>query len=284
VRGVSDRGLGTGLWRPNNADSAPIASKEVEVFVNELVEGVLHDLDGSEGPSETRKSKEIRRLEKMLGEDRLNAVVPTDKTNLFKLVKKKDYITWVGKHLEEAAVEVSADKLVSTFDRAEELLDDLGDFLSDKERGFIEDTMKSRAVPMPKLLIRDHKERDEMGKYLTRLIVPASNFTAGFPKAGYLGIKVLFKRFKIDCQKTTIIHAGQLKSKLERLGLKKGEVTIASFDAIEMYPSIKYKLVEKAVLYFARNSDANSVKKVETCLEMIRFGMGNTLLTFVDKY
>jgi hypothetical protein len=48
-------------------------------------------------------------------------------------------------------VEVSADKLVSIFDRAEELLDDLGDFLSDKERGFIEDTMKSRAVLMPNM-------------------------------------------------------------------------------------------------------------------------------------
>jgi hypothetical protein len=96
VRGAGNRGLGMSFRRPNNDDSAPITSKEVEVFLNELVEGVLHDLDGSEGPSETRKSKEIRRLEKMLGEDRLNVVVPTDKTNLFKLVKKKDYITWVG--------------------------------------------------------------------------------------------------------------------------------------------------------------------------------------------
>ena len=134
------------------------------------------------------------------------------------------------------------------------------------------------------MLIKDHKDKDEGGNYPTRLIVPASNFTAAFPKAGYLGIKALFNKNNIDYQKATIIHAGQLKSKLEKLNLKQGEVTIASFDAVEMYPSIKYKLVEKAVLFFAKDLDSISKRKLGVCLDMIRFGMGNTLLTFVDKY
>jgi hypothetical protein len=36
-----------------------------------------------------------------------------------------------------------------------------------------------------------------------------------------------------------------MKSKLERLNFKQDEVTIMSFDAVKLYPSIKYKLVEK---------------------------------------
>ena len=65
--------------------------------------------------------------------------------------------------------------------------------------------------------------------------------------------------------------------------MKQGEVTIASFDAVEMYPSIKYKLVEKAV-FFVKDLDSILKRKLGVCLDMIRFGMGNTLLTFVDKY
>jgi hypothetical protein len=61
-------------------------------------------------------------------------------------------------------------------------------------------------------------------------------------------------------------------------------VTIASFDAVDMYPSIKFRLVEKAVWYFARDLDSDLRRKIEACLEMVRFGMGNTLVTFVDKY
>ena len=279
-----NNGLGMGLRKSNKANLAPIASKKVEVFLNELVEGVLCDLDSSESPNETQKSKEIRRLEKILREEGAKVVVPTDKINSFKVVEKVDYVKWVEGHLKSSAVEVSADKLVSIFDEAGELLDDLGDFLSDNERDFIEETLKSRAVPTPKLLIEDHKDKDEEGNYPTRLIVPASNFMAAFPKAGYLGIKALFNKNSIDYQKATIIHAGQLKSKLEKLNLKQGEVTITSFDAVEMYPSIKYKLVEKAVLFFAKDLDSILKQKLGVCLDMIRFGMGNTLLTFVDKY
>ena len=42
---------------------------------------------------------------------------------------------------------------------------------------------------MPKLLIKDHKEMKADRTYPTRLVVPATNFTAGFSNAGYRGIK-----------------------------------------------------------------------------------------------
>jgi uncharacterized protein (DUF433 family) len=46
-----------------------------------------------------------------------------------------------------------------------------------------------------------------------------------------------------------------------------------------MYPSIKYKFVRRAIKYFVGDLNAETQGRIETCLEMIEFGMGNTLLT-----
>jgi hypothetical protein len=102
-----------------------------------------------------------------------------------------------------------------------------------------QEALESRAVPTPKLLIKDHKPMNSKGEYVTRLIVPATNFTAAFPKVGYLGIKNIFDQNGIDYSGSTITQASQLKTALEKLHLKKDNVTIISFDAVQMYPSIK---------------------------------------------
>ncbi len=78
-----------------------------------------------------------------------------------------------------------------------------------------------------------------------RLIVPATNFTEAFPKVGYLGIKNIFDQNGIDYSGSTIIQASQLKETLEKLNIMKDKVTIISFDAVRMYPSIKYKFCKK---------------------------------------
>ena len=80
------------------------------------------------------RPKSQKRSEDLREEEGAKVVVPTDKMNSFKVVEKVDYVKWVEGHLKSLAVEVSADKLVSIFDEAGELLDDLGDFLSDNER------------------------------------------------------------------------------------------------------------------------------------------------------
>lgn len=61
-----------------------------------------------------------------------------------------------------------------------------------------------------------------------------------------------------------------------------------SFDAVKLYPFTKYKLVEK--LYTLREDlpplglRRKCEYQVQACLSVIKFGMGKTLLTFVDKY
>jgi hypothetical protein len=75
-----------------------------------------------------------------------------------------------------------------------------------------------------------------------------------------------------------------LKSTLEDLQIKNAEVTVVSFDTVNMYPSITYKMVKKAVAFFAQKLGRDDKNTIKSCLEMIKFGMGATLLTFMDKY
>ena len=59
---------------------------------------------------------------------------------------------------------------------------------------------------------------------------------------------------------------------------------IAPIDAAAMYPSIKFPLVKKSILYFTRSLPKNQQFNVKLCLKLIAFGMSSTLLTFEDKY
>jgi hypothetical protein len=64
------------------------------------------------------------------------------------------------------------------------LLSTLGHTLSKIEMGFMEEALESKEVPKPKLLIKDHKTITSKGKYVTRFIVPATNFSEAFLKVG----------------------------------------------------------------------------------------------------
>ena len=161
------QGLGTGLKRTSTANSVPTASPQVEVFLDEVAERLLTELDKSENQPEMSKAKEIRRLEAKLREHPNMMVIPTDKTNSYKVIDKEKYIEWVLDHLKTDAIEVSADKLVKLHEEGNELLSKLGNTLSEKEMGFMEEMLDSRAVPTPKLLIKDHKPMNKKGEYVT---------------------------------------------------------------------------------------------------------------------
>jgi hypothetical protein len=228
----------------------PTASPQVEVFLDEVAERLLTEMDKSESQPETCKAKEIQCLEARLKEHPDMMVIPTDKTNSYKVIDKEKYIEWVLDHLKTDAIEVSMDKLVKIHKEGNELLSKLGNTLSEKEMSFMEKMLDSRAVPRPK----NHKPMSKKGKYVRRLIVPATNFTAAFPKVGYLGIKNIFDQNGLDYSGSTIIQASQLKTALKKLNITKDKVTIILFDAVRMYPSIKYKFVRKAVNFFLRET------------------------------
>ncbi|MFZ9075453.1 MAG: hypothetical protein ACO2Z3_06590, partial [Flavobacteriaceae bacterium] len=92
---------------------------------------------------------------------------------------------------------------------------------------------------------KDHKKKNDDGDYPLRFIIPAINFTAAFPNLGYRGIKAILDSYNINYSRTTIVQASDLKEKLESFSIKKNETTIVSIDAVNMYPSIQFKMVKK---------------------------------------
>jgi hypothetical protein len=71
---------------------------------------------------------------------------------------------------------------------------------------------------------------------------------------------------------------------LEKLNIKRSNSTIVTVDIEAMYPSIQFIHVRKAVEYFLRDAPQEDKIKADQCLEMIKFGMANTIVTFAGKY
>ena len=82
----------------------------------------------------------------------------------------------------------------------------------------------------------------------------------------------------------TIDEVSNMKEKLETLGIKKKEVTVAKLDIVAMYPSIQFLLVKKAVQFFSKELPKEEKNKITNCLKLVEFGTSNTRITFVDKY
>eukprot|EP00957_Ditylum_brightwellii_P039514 2989388-Ditylum_brightwellii.AAC.1 len=55
--------------------------------------------------------------------------------------------------------------------------------------GFLQEGIAYKAIPQPQLLTKDHKELESDGRYPTRLVIPATNFTATFLEVGYMAIQ-----------------------------------------------------------------------------------------------
>ena len=88
----------------------------------------------------------------------------------------------------------------------------------------------------------------------------------------------------MNYSRNSIVQDSDLKERLEELGLKREEVTIASVDAINMYPLIKLATIRKAVRYFARKITRETKTKINLCLDVIQFGISSTLMYSDGKY
>ena len=149
---------------------------------------------------------------------------------------------------------------------------------------FVRQSLATKAILAPKLLIKDHKTINKKGGFPTRLVIPATNCTATFSKIGCLGIKRCLDKWKVNYSRFSIVQASYLKEILEEKKLAREEVTIASVEAINMYPSIKLAKIKKAVRFFARRITTETKKTINLFLELIRFGMSSTLICFDGEY
>jgi hypothetical protein len=277
-------GLGTRL-RPLKAKQAPQASPEVEAFLREVDRALLSNVADKPVVAPSRIAAEITVLETALQKSML-VVIPTDKTNSFSILSIKDYIRIMDEHLAESSVEVLRDQILEIHFQAQHLFESLNDEngLSNNELRFIDEGLKVKVIPTPSLLIKDHKKPREDGTFPTRLVIFADNFTSVFPKLGYKGIKKIFDDHGVPYTRRTIINAQHLKESLEKLHITKHEVTIASLDVESMYPSTRFKLIQKAVDYFLKQLSREDRASIKQCLSLIKFGMGHTLCTFHGRY
>ena len=61
-------------------------------------------------------------------------------------------------------------------------------------------------------------------------------------------------------------------------------MTILSVDAINMHPSVKLSIIKNAVRLFRIKLTTSTKKKINLCLELIRFGIISTLITYDGNY
>mmetsp|Transcript_59901 Transcript_59901/g.71329 ORF Transcript_59901/g.71329 Transcript_59901/m.71329 type:complete len:212 (-) Transcript_59901:780-1415(-) len=179
-------------------------------------------------------------------------VIPTDKANSYRLIPLKECITRMEEQLEPVADEILVKDLKRILNDAEETLKTFENYLGRDEKAFIERTLKTKQIPSSELLIKDHKARKN-GQFPLRLVIPTTNFTACFSKVGYLGLKQVLDSYDIDYSRFTIAQASYLKMTLSRHQLNRALHSIFSIDVINMYPSIKFSLIKKAVDFFPRN-------------------------------
>ena len=124
-------------------------------------------------------------------------VIPIDKTNKFLTVNVDNYINWMHNHITKCGVETQRSKLIEIYKKLLTLLEKMQRLIDKNEYLFILEKLLTQGIPTPLLLIKNHKRKDNKGNFPTRIVVPATNFMAGFAKLGYLGIKKIFKESKI---------------------------------------------------------------------------------------
>ena len=107
--------------------------------------------------------------------------------------------------------------------------------LSVQEEKIVRQSLATRLILSPILLIKDHKTIKKKGELRTSLVIPATNFTTTFSKISYLGINIILDKGKVNYSRISIFQASEIKERLKELKINRDEVTTASVDAINLY-------------------------------------------------
>jgi len=123
--------------------------------------------------------------------------------------------------------------------------------------------LPTKQIPSPKLLIKDHKARKNW-QFPLSLLIPATNFTACFSKVVYLGLKHVLDSHGIYYTIFSIVQASDLKTTLLQCRLNRSINLIFAIDVVNMYPSIKFSLIKKAVAFFSRKLPSKARRTLDT--------------------
>ena len=128
-----------------------------------------------------------------------------------KVWKRINIKNLVKEHLKQSAREIERGRVVEICEDAKVLVYAIGFKMSKNEVGHINESLKTKAIPTHKFLIKDHKKLTSLGEIPTRLVIPATNFSATFAKVGYLGLKNILEKNEINYTKFTIVQTSQIK-------------------------------------------------------------------------
>jgi hypothetical protein len=70
---------------------------------------------------------------------------------------------------------------------------------------------------------------------------------------------------------------------LEKLNINKNNNTVILIDIVDFYPSTRFSLIYKAIEYFTENLSLDDKNLIFYCMDLIKFGMKSTLISFKDK-
>ena len=110
-------------------------------------------------------------------------------------------VTWVGMHAKFFRA-----RITSIFKTAQRFAASHCNTLSAGEFHYLKKFVYLKALPTPQLLIKNQKPKVN-SEYPIRLVVPTSNFTAGFVNLGYCGIKHVFDSYGVNYSRFTITQA-----------------------------------------------------------------------------
>ena len=78
----------------------------------------------------------------------------------------------VKEHLKQSEREIDRGRVTEIFEDAKVLVDAIGFRMPKNVLGHIYESLKAKAIPTPKLLIKYHNELTSMGDLPTRLVIP----------------------------------------------------------------------------------------------------------------
>ena len=161
----------------------------------------------------------------------------------------------MNEHLSEKCTEVNVKYYEEVHKRALVIWNKYSRLRSVGESVYLENFINSRDVPVPRLTIMDHKKKKANGGYPSRLLIPATNFTQGVAKLAFNVAKNVFDHNDVPTKKYIINRAQTLKRDVERIDrnatIKKNKDLFTFLDIENMYPSITFWQIKKAVRHYS---------------------------------
>ncbi len=134
------------------------------------------------------------------------------------------------------------------------------------------------------LSVKDQKPVGANSRHPTRLIVLENNFIQCLSKLASKSIEKSFWHANINFKKHTLKNSLALKRKFESMDLQRDNITILSLHIKDMYPQCRFKAVKANICYLSSRLPPLQQEKVKRCLEILKFSMGNTIVSFREKY